>query len=178
MVCLINYTTCFKSPRLQIWQDVVCAYIHLGNYNAMIHPPTCICTRTSTSKPTDLCRHTHTCSCEPQTLPDSWHLCPSQAAVRLPVGWLLTTGPPQQLWLSLPRLLTTLPKSSCSEAIRWMVADNRSTTAALAGLAKILDNFAQAKLQWGYPLDGCWRQVHHGSFSWPCKDSWQLYPAE
>ena len=39
------------------------------------------------------------------------------------------------------------PLASCSEAIRWMVADDRSTTAALTGLAQTLDIFAQAKLQ-------------------------------
>merc|ERR1712055_716589 len=63
---------------------------------------------------------------------------PSQPAVRLSVGWWLTTGPPQQLWLALPQTLTPL----LSEAIRWMVADNRSTTAALACLAPDLDSFA------------------------------------
>ena len=72
----------------------------------------------------------------------------------LSVGWWLKTGPPRQLWLALPRLLTTLPKPSCSEAIRGMVADKWSTKAALAGLAKTLDDFAKAMLQLGYLLDG------------------------
>ena len=43
-----------------------------------------------------------------------------------------------------------------------MVADKWSTKAALAGLAKTLDDFAKAMLQLGYPLDGGWRQVNYG----------------